>query len=100
VIQKLFGYEDGGIKYMFLKDGRFTIVYGKSIESDKVMFGTAFCTRMDEYRTDIGCHIALKRFCDNLRFDREQRVKAHEKLDSAIEEYYNNQITNYLKEGE
>jgi hypothetical protein len=91
MIEKLFEYGHNGIKYVFMRDCHFTLVQGRVIgdANGSFMIGAAFCTKEDEYRVDIGCHVALERFCKNLHFDREQRVDVHNKLDEVL----GNQIT-------
>jgi len=89
MIEKLLEYKHKEIRYMFFRDDRFTFVHGRIVD-DKgdphIMLGGAFCTREDEYRVDVGCHVALERFCKNLHLDREDRVGLHKALDFYLAE--------------
>jgi hypothetical protein len=89
MIEKLLEYSHKEIKYMFFRDDRFTIVHGRTVDKEgapHIMLGAAFCTREDEFRVDVGCHVALERFCKNLRLDREDRVGLHKALDFYLAE--------------
>ena len=110
MIELLLEYRHNEIKYMFFRDDRFTFVHGRTLSADgtpHIMLGGAFCTREDEYRVDIGCHVALERFCKNLHLDREKRVELHDALDfnlgvkdgaKAATDLILNELQNKIKE--
>lgn len=87
MIEKLITYKHNNIRYVFTRDDRFTIAHAdvKTEKGEyKYMVGAAFCTREDEYRVDIGCHIALERMCKNLKLDREKRIELHNVLEENL----------------
>jgi len=84
MIQKLFEYVHDEVNFKFFRDDKFTIAFSSIDNPRRVMFGTAFCTREDEYRVDVGCHVALERLCKNLKLDVESRISNHEALDKAL----------------
>lgn len=92
MIEKLYDYKNHDVRYRFFRDDRFTICMAKS--GDKMMIGTAFCTKQDEYRADVGCHVALERLCKNLHLPREGRIMVHKRLDEelAVEENFFNEL--------
>ena len=96
MIKKLFSYQDNGIRYTYFRDCRMTLVYGELMsEPDKVMFGTAFCIQGDEYNEAIGCKVALKRYCKNLKLSRKIRMQLQDTLEVNLGNYM---MKNFFKE--
>ena len=84
MIEKLMEYKYEGVRYEYFRDDRFTLCFASCDNRERVMFGQAFCTRQDEYRIDVGCHVALERLCKNLKFGREDRKRIHDQLDVEL----------------
>ena len=84
MIEKLLEYKYEGVRYEFFRDDRFTLCFASCDNRERVMFGQAFCTRQDEYRIDVGCHVALERMVKNLGLCRERRKAIHDQLDVEL----------------
>jgi len=69
-----YGFEN--VRYVFLKDKKFTLLWAHTEGStQKNMFGMSFCSPDDTYDELIGCLKALKRMCNNLKLERKERAK-------------------------
>lgn len=88
MIEKILEYSQDKIKFVLLRDGRFTILHARNIDdlakNIRFQVGTAWCSKEDKFNIVKGAHIAMDRLVDNLQLPVTVRSRFHSELQNQL----------------